>query len=185
MPEDPIKILIWIITALLIISIIYCVFFKISNIISEKTAKGRPDTSSRPQKNRLTNLSECYRRQNLLTKTEYIFYGVLKKKCDAADLLICPKVRLEDFIRVTARERMKYRGYIKSRHVDFLICDSSLHILAAIELDDPSHDSEQAKQTDHFKNRLYAAIGLPLFRIKTGQNYAAKIDKLIYEITEN
>ena len=169
MPEDPIKILIWIIAALLIISVIYCVFFKISNIISEKTAKGRPDTSSRPQNNRLTN----------------IFYGVLKKKCDAADLLICPKVRLEDFIRVTARERMKYRGYIKSRHVDFLICDSSLHILAAIELDDPSHDSEQAKQTDHFKNRLYAAIGLPLFRIKTGQNYAAKIDKLIYEITEN
>ena len=66
-----------------------------------------------------------------------------------------------------------------------MICDSSLHILAAIELDDPSHDSEQAKQTDHFKNRLYAAIGLPLFRIKTGQNYASKIDKLIYEITEN
>ncbi|MDE7211838.1 MAG: DUF2726 domain-containing protein, partial [Lachnospiraceae bacterium] len=34
---------------------------------------------------------------------------------------------------------MKYRGYIKSRHVDFLICDSALHILAALELNDPSH----------------------------------------------
>ena len=110
---------------------------------------------------------------------EYVFYGILKKKCEAAGLLICPKVRLEDFINVTARERMKYRGYIKSRHVDFLICDSALHILAALELNDPSHSSAKAQQTDNFKNQLYASIGLPLFRIPTGQDYSQKIDELI------
>ncbi|MDE7325848.1 MAG: DUF2726 domain-containing protein [Lachnospiraceae bacterium] len=183
MPEDTSRIFILLIAIVIIISAIYCIFLKISRTIAERSAKGRPDSYSRPQNPRYVDLSECYRRQHLLTKTEYIFYGVLKKKCDSANLLICPKVRLEDFIRVTAKERMKYRGYIKSRHVDFLICDSSLHILAAIELDDPSHNSEQAKRTDYFKNRLYAAIGLPLFRIRTGQNYGVKIDKLISQIT--
>lgn len=168
------------ITILIIIIafVVYYIYNKMSVRPTGKSSDEEPEISENSEIQSV-DLANCYQCKNLLTKTEYIFYGVLKKKCDAANLLICPKVRLEDFINVTARERMKYRGYIKSRHVDFLICDSALHILAALELDDPSHSSAKAQQTDNFKNQLYASIGLPLFRIPTGQDYSQKIDELI------
>lgn len=126
-----------------------------------------------------------YQRNNLLTKTEYKFYLILKKKCDEQNLLICPKVRLEDFILVPLEkfnEKQKYRGHIKSRHVDFLITDSNLHILAGIELDDPTHNTEQAKIIDEFKDNLFATIGIPLFRIKTNTRYATHIDSILQNI---
>ena len=93
-------------------------------------------------------------------------------------------MRLEDFIDVTAEEKMKYRGYIKSRHIDFLICDSKLRIFAAIELDDTSHKTSKAQSADAFKNELYRAIGLPLYRIKTNENYNEKVETIIQEHKE-
>lgn len=72
-----------------------------------------------------------YEKKMLLTKTEYGFWKCLKQKCDEKGFIICPKVRMEDFLSVTVKDKrqlMKYRGYIKSRHIDFMICDSALHI---------------------------------------------------------
>ena len=125
-----------------------------------------------------------YRQKFLLTKTEYAFYKILEEKCTKNGLRICPKVRLEDFISVTGTKNIgKYRGYIKSRHVDFLICDKDLHIKAGLELDDSSHETRQAAQTDKFKNELFESIGLPLFRIKTIRSeYERQIDKMISQI---
>ena len=37
-----------------------------------------------------------YERKNLLTKTEYTFFKVLKAFCEQNNLLFCPKVRMED-----------------------------------------------------------------------------------------
>ena len=110
-----------------------------------------------------------YRQKFLLTKTEYAFYKILEEKCTKNGLRICPKVRLEDFISVTGTKNIgKYRGYIKSRHV---------------ELDDSSHETRQAAQTDKFKNELFESIGLPLFRIKTIRSeYERQIDKMISQI---
>lgn len=124
-----------------------------------------------------------YEKKKLLTFTEYSFYKILKSKCDAANLLICPKVRLEDIANVTSKENIqKWRGYIKSRHVDFLICDENLKIMAAIELDDYSHNNQKAQKTDEFKNNLFSKIGIPLLRIKTGSKYDEEIDNVIYYI---
>ena len=126
-----------------------------------------------------------YQRNNLLTKTEYKFYLVLKKKCDEQNILICPKVRLEDFILVpleNPKEKQKYRGHIKSRHVDFLLTDNDLHILAGIELDDPTHDTEQAMIIDEFKDNLFATIGIPLFRVKTNTRYSIHIDNILKDL---
>jgi len=146
--------------------------------------KGKGRVTEEPKKEPTLELDDKYRVKQLLTKSEYVFYGLLKTKCDESALLICPKVRLEDFIQVTAQEKSKYRGYIKSRHIDFLICDDKLHIKCAIELDDSSHNTKKVQETDGFKNRLYGAIKLPLFRIKTTDNYADKIDEVIIKIKQ-
>ena len=120
-----------------------------------------------------------YKRKYLLTKTEYKFYKELKTICDKKDIIICPKVRLEDFISVTSdKERGKYRGYIKSRHVDFLLCDKDLNIISAIELDDYSHETKQAIKTDRFKDRLFKQIGIPLNRIKVASDYSKQINDI-------
>ena len=103
-------------------------------------AKVNVKTDPEPDEPEQTLMQYPYRKKYLLTKAEYIFYKLLKSKCDERNMLICPKVRLEDFIQVTAKEQVyKYRGYIKSRHIDFLLCDSGLNIIAAVELDDNSH----------------------------------------------
>lgn len=122
-----------------------------------------------------------YAPKNLLTKAEYSFYNILKNKCDANNLLICPKVRMEDFINVTDKQNyMKYRGYIKSRHIDFILCDNKLHILAGIELDDNSHNQKKTKETDEFKNQVFNKINLSLYRIKMSDGkYEEQIDNII------
>lgn len=120
-----------------------------------------------------------YERKNLLTKTEYTFFKALKLFCDENQLLFCPKVRMEDFISVTDKQNnAKYRGYIKSRHIDFMLCDEQLHILCGIELDDKSHNTQKAQKTDDFKNKVFAQINIPLFRISTTSNYREDLWKI-------
>lgn len=127
-----------------------------------------------------------YRKRYLLTKTEYAFYGALKEICDNNNLLICPKVRLEDLAEVTTKQNyMKYRGYIKSRHVDFTLCDKDLNVIASIELDDYSHNTKKAKQTDSFKNQLFLTIGIPLFRIIVCNNYTEQLQQMFKQLNLN
>lgn len=127
-----------------------------------------------------------YKKKMLLTKTEYAFYSVLKIRCDKKNILICPKVRMEDFLEVTDKQnKLKYRGYIKSRHIDFMLCDSKLNLLAGIELDDKSHNEKEAAAIDHFKNRVFQAIKMPLFRVKVMQieQYGIQIDNILNQMT--
>lgn len=127
-----------------------------------------------------------YKKTNLLTKTEYSFYKILKEECDKRNFLICPKVRMEDFLEVTCKdEQLKYRGYIKSRHIDFMICDQDLRILCGIELDDPSHYTQKAQKADTFKNDVFKEIGLPLYRIKTGHgSYKEQLEAAFYVMNQ-
>ncbi len=127
-----------------------------------------------------------YAKKMLLTKAEYEFYKVLKAKCDQNNMLICPKVRMEDFLIVTDKKNtLKYRGYIRSRHIDFMICDNKLYLLAGIELDDNSHYNKNAAEIDEFKNKVFQKINLPLFRIKVSQGiYERQIDDVLNSIKQ-
>ena len=127
-----------------------------------------------------------YKRKMLLSKAEYSIWNVLKAKCDKYDLIICPKIRMEDFINVDVKDyskRQSYRGRIKSRHVDFLLCDKKLNILAGIEIDDNTHLKEASKEVDEFKNKVFKTINIPLYRIVLSEGYYEKqIDKYLKEL---
>lgn len=127
-----------------------------------------------------------YAKKYLLSAAEYRFYKMLKEKCDEADLLICPKVRMEDFLTVTdAQNRAKYRGRIKSRHIDFIICNADLVMLAGLELDDSSHASAKAQETDQFKDNVFQAIDVPLYRIPVEPRYyAERIDEMLADLLD-
>lgn len=127
-----------------------------------------------------------YRKKFILTKAEYSFWRILKEKCDQYNVIICPKVRMEDFIDVNEgdfRKRQSYRGRIKSRHIDFMLCDNKLNILAGIELDDNSHFQEENKEVDMFKNQVFNIIKIPLYRVvmKSGY-YECQIEGILKEV---
>ena len=131
------------------------------------------------------SISWVYEKKLLLSKAEYYFWRCLKAKCDMRGFIVCPKVRIEDFVTIKCDDyttRQKYRGYIKSRHIDFLICDRDLNLLAGVELDDGSHGKDNAKKVDALKNDVFGAINLPLFRVKAGRNYDKEIDNLLVSL---
>lgn len=107
-----------------------------------------------------------YAARHLLTKREYRFYLLLRDVADEYHYIICPKVGVKDLLSVTDQKQyMKYFHKIAQKHVDFVICDRDLHVLFALELDDSTHDTRDARKRDHLKDKAFAAAGIPLKRI--------------------
>lgn len=108
-----------------------------------------------------------YTARHLLTKREYRFYLLLREVADEYHYIICPKVGVKDLLSVTDQKQyMKYFHKIAQKHVDFVICDKDLYVLFAIELDDSTHETKDAKKRDHLKDKAFAAAGIPLKRIR-------------------
>lgn len=107
--------------------------------------------------------------KSIATETEKAFYKVLKQYCDERGYTINLKTRLEDLVEYAKgmdyATKQKYRGQIKSRHVDYLIVNQELKSLFAIELDDDSHLKSKAKETDKFKDEFFNKIGIKLYRV--------------------
>lgn len=70
-------------------------------------------------------------------------------------------VRLADVIH--AGNRFKY---ISGYHLDFVICDERANTIAAVELDDSSHDTEDGKRRDANKSKWLHEAGIPLVRLR-------------------
>jgi hypothetical protein len=113
---------------------------------------------------------------SILTPTELTFFNALVPVINGR-WHIFTKVRLEDIINVKPGLERKvangYRSRIKSRHVDFVLCDKeSLEILMCIELDDSSHQTAKAKEADQFKNKAFKDADLTLIRIPARRSYS-------------
>lgn len=107
-----------------------------------------------------------YTARPLLTRREYRFYMLLRETARTHHCLVCPKVGVKDLLQVSdSRNYMKYFHKIAQKHVDFVICDEQLHVLFALELDDSTHETRDARKRDHFKNKAFHAAGIPLKRI--------------------
>ncbi len=107
------------------------------------------------------DFSKAYQRRFLLTKNEWANYKKLKELADAAELVICPKVRLLDLVEPRKGEA-KYKTLlykIQSKHVDFVLCDRDLHVKAVVELDDSSHDRADRKERDQFVDTVLQGVG--------------------------
>lgn len=124
-----------------------------------------------------------FRPRNLLTRAEYSFFMQLSQSL-GNDILYCPKVRLEDlcYVEGGTKNPLRYRGYIRSRHVDFVLCDRAMHVLLAIELDDSSHQDYTERQIDDFKDNLFRTIGIPLIRVRTKRDYTGDIQAIRHQL---
>ncbi|MFS1539759.1 MAG: DUF2726 domain-containing protein [Candidatus Phlomobacter fragariae] len=103
---------------------------------------------------------------SLMTKAELAFYQVL---CDAVDgkYLVMAKVRMADIIVVKkgTKNYMALFGKIKSKHIDYLLCESlTLKPVLAIELDDKSHQKNKRVERDKFVKEVFSQVSLPILR---------------------
>lgn len=114
-----------------------------------------------------------YSRDTLLSDGELAFFRTLEQAVAPAHL-IAPKVRLGDIVGCSERDWQ--RGYgprISAKHVDFVIADrATTRILAAIELDDASHDRPERRSRDAFLNHTLDAAGIPLIRVPAAAQYS-------------
>jgi Protein of unknown function (DUF2726) len=115
------------------------------------------------------------KKEYLLTITENKFYKVLKRVAEENNCRINTKVRLEDLLEVSRNmdygTRYGFRNRIKSRHIDFVLCDQrGIQPLLAIELDDYSHNRWDRKRRDEFVDQALRDAGLPILHIPV-QNF--------------
>ncbi len=107
------------------------------------------------------------RKASLLTRNEKKLYSTLLQAL-RSDYQVMAKVRLWDILWLTNEppNRKEHLSRLSCRHVDFLLCEpGTLKPLLAIELDDGSHQSPYAQESDRYKNEVFAAARLPLLRL--------------------
>ncbi|MCK5490270.1 MAG: DUF2726 domain-containing protein [Candidatus Pacebacteria bacterium] len=80
-----------------------------------------------------------------MNASEQALYINLQKNLSDT-FIVLSKVRIEDFVKVKTgiakNKRFGFRNKIKSRHIDFLICDlATTKPILAIELDGASHNN--------------------------------------------
>lgn len=78
------------------------------------------------------------------------------------EYIIRANMRLVDVIHA-GRQFIYMRGY----HLDFVICDEEANTIAAVELDDSTHNTKDGQRRDANKNRWMAQAKIKLIRIRT------------------
>ncbi len=126
--------------------------------------------------------------ETLLTAAEQKFYEALDAAIDGR-LLILSKVRLADLLVVTSTSRSaRYRVFrsIACKHVDFVLAEvENLHPIAAIELDDSSHQRADRRLRDQLLDDLFAKASFPLLRFRAAANYSSRlIEERVEKVVE-
>lgn len=120
-----------------------------------------------------------YRRKDyLFTVAEKNFYHVLSEVAEKRNELLFAKVRLEDLLWLPkyTTNRFGWRNRVKSRHIDFVLCDKqNIRPILAIELDDSSHQTEERIERDNNIDHILNDAGLPILHVKVRPAYEMSI----------
>jgi very-short-patch-repair endonuclease len=120
-------------------------------------------------------------RDDFLSPAERSFYGVLTDVV-AGLYVVCPKVNVADLLYVVNRRaNIAYLNKIDRKHVDFVLCEPGpMRPVAAVELDDSSHQRRDRQERDEFLDQAFQAAGFPVihFAARTGYNAAAVSEEI-------
>lgn len=83
-------------------------------------------------------------------------------KAALPEYTIRANMRLSDVIETKGNEFNQMKTY----HLDFTICDDKANPIAAVELDDSTHDTADGRKRDNNKNRWANKANLKLIRIR-------------------
>ena len=116
------------------------------------------------------------RKRYIMSPAELKFFKELQTASDN-NWQIFSKVRLEDIISVKdgldKKEAFALRNRIKSRHIDFVVCDKdTMEIQVCVELDDSTHQQKKRIQRDDFVNQALSSAGVRIERIPVKSFYS-------------
>lgn len=100
-----------------------------------------------------------------MTQHELAFYKKLLAETKDKSETIFSKVRVADILDTneTGRRRNPAFNRIKSKHIDFIVCDSNTgEILRCIELNDSSHNKPKRRERDKFLEEIFTQAGVLL-----------------------
>nr|WP_242019833.1 DUF2726 domain-containing protein [Nodosilinea sp. FACHB-131] len=133
-------------------------------------------TSSKPTQNG-ADAAQSYpysRQKYLFTLAETTFYHALQNATQS-EYLVFGKVRVADVLKPQTDNRGDWQrafNKISAKHFDFVLCDRDrLTVLAAVELDDSSHQRGDRIKRDDFLNQVVKSAGLPLIRFAVQTAY--------------
>jgi hypothetical protein len=111
------------------------------------------------------------RKKYFFSIAERSFYEILRRL--APNYILFAKVRLADVVYVTKGSGAwrTHLNRIDRKHLDFVICDTNLAPVLAIELDDSSRDGGNRKDRDEFVEQVLAASALPIVRVRAKRGY--------------
>lgn len=117
----------------------------------------------------IKNASWPYKARPLLTKPEQVVYHKLRQAFP--DLVLLVQVSLAQVVDIKAQgnARGRWFGKVSAKSLDFLLCRQDFSTVAAIELDDKTHDTDIQKKRDSEKDRVLAAAKIPLLRWRAGK----------------
>jgi hypothetical protein len=125
-------------------------------------------------------------REKLLTGAEINFFKHLQRAIGDAAMIFC-MVRMADILTVKKSlqgKRLKQKiAPIAQKHLDFVLVDKEMNILAAIELNDKTHNLPDRKARDIFVRKTLKSAGIPLIEIPAARTY--KLQKIRDVIADN
>ena len=110
-------------------------------------------------------------RRYIFSASERSFYEVLRRLVPSHTVFA--KVRLADLVSVESgvASWQTHFNRIQSKHIDFVVLDSTLSPVVAVELDDSTHDREERKMRDEFVNEVLSVARLPIVRVRAKRTY--------------
>lgn len=105
---------------------------------------------------------------SVFTHKESLFCSSLVPIANKLGLNMLVKMRIADLIYVPRNhpEYMRWFNYIRSKHIDFIICDGAKPVLL-IEVDDSTHDRPSRQKRDDFVDKIFNQLNLPIIHIRT------------------
>jgi hypothetical protein len=108
-----------------------------------------------------------YLNNSIFTDKESKFYKSLKKITDELGLTVFTKIRIADLV-YTPRNHpyfITWFNHIKSKHVDFIICDENNKLLLVIEVDDKTHYIDSRKNRDKFIDDIFFQFDINVMHV--------------------
>ena len=131
-----------------------------------------------PRKEQESKVNEFIAKMNdhILSDNELAFFKKLKVITDEYNLLIFTKVRLADIFKTSDYSSL---AKIRSKHIDFIICDNETKPIKFIELDDSTHNNKKNAENDIKKNEIFKSMNIDIFRININD-----IDRKLMELKD-
>jgi competence protein ComGC len=116
-----------------------------------------------PKESEPTFNLESFRAKNTLTQTELKLYHILRLALP--EFYILAQVQMSSFINVYTEDiedKWNHLNKIIKKSVDYLVIDKTGNTIAAIELQDKSHERQDRKESDKLKKIILAQVEIPL-----------------------